>query len=173
MSMSHRFEILDEVLNDFMNSNECRYTMPQMLALPENTIEYIKFFRRDIPYLATVSMYNILGFASKRKLVIQLPSCDFLFKEREGTPVPRQKSPTWISMPEALDHFTGLLDITPDHDKGMCFYNFAAQGVDVIMVSSHSSAPDVMVSYEPDYPYRDDDISTYDDVVRPLPNCSS
>jgi len=148
----HRFETLDEVLHEFILTNARGYAMPDMLALPRNDPVYTKFYHCNVPYLATVRMLQF----DKLRLEIKLPNNGFIYKAKEGASMSRHKSDTWVSLRTAFKYFPKLVGMTPNH-KSAFFYNFEAQRVDILMRSSDSAIPDIMVTYEPGFPYRDDD----------------
>ncbi len=157
----HRFEILDEVMLEFVLTNARGFAMPELLALPKNATEFTKFSHCNVPYLATVRMLSF----DKLRLEIKLPDNGFIYKAKEGASMSRHKSDTWVRLRNVYKHFPKLVEMTPDHQSAAFFYNFGAQRVDILMRSSDSATPDIMISYEPGFPYKDDD-DEYQEAVR-------
>ncbi len=150
----HRFEILGDILDAFLDSNDGGpYKLSELLAMPDNFKRYSKFVHCSIPYMATIKMMPF----KKRQLQIKLPNNGFVYKCKEGDHIARHNSTKWLHLQSTFKYFPSLLNITPDHITASFFYNYEQQRVDFILKSQLDTIPDIMVTYEPGYPYCDDE----------------
>jgi hypothetical protein len=149
----HRFETMEELLLEFLDSNDMAFSMADLQQLKAGDIWYLQFFHCSIPYLATVKM---LRLRKKLQLQIKLPDDGFVYTDKPGTSIARHNSDTWISLPTMVKYLPNLIEMLPDHPNGRFFYNYGAQRVDILLQSPNPFVPNIMVTYEPGFPYRDD-----------------
>jgi hypothetical protein len=149
----HRFETMQEILFEFFDTNVAELPLSELLKLPSGVTRFLKFFHCSIPYLATVSMQ----WHHKLQLVIKLPNDGFFYIEKPGKYWARHNSDTWISLPSMQQYFSNLIQKLPDHTNGKFFYNYKEQRVDIFLKALSWTVPNILVTYEPGYPYRDDD----------------
>ncbi|KAG2491162.1 hypothetical protein HYH03_010375 [Edaphochlamys debaryana] len=156
--------LLDEVFGAFMSSNEFkarRYTAEELItgAPSWGRPKHFKFEHAGIPYLATVDFWE----GPKVDFInIRLPNDGFTYAhsgQREEDEMFRHRCGGWVELDGTL-----LMEFFPNLGKNVgnyftsivFYYNYKEQRIDVQLFTDAPSAPGLQLTFEPGYPYRDD-----------------
>ncbi|KAL6055316.1 hypothetical protein QOT17_016859 [Balamuthia mandrillaris] len=149
----HKFEILDNVFQEFLNTNVRQgktWTLDEMLCDVREKNFYFHYEHDSIPYFATVFLYEA---PDANWLNIKLVNNGFVYQPRLGEPISRHE-------------LQGLLDGKVEYAGGrrVVFYNHQHNRLDIKIwkrtddpsdastSTSTTSLPHLMITYEPGYP---------------------
>jgi hypothetical protein len=150
----HRFELLDAVFQQFLETNIRRgrhYSLDDLLTVGSQKTHF-SYTHDGIPYKATVFMYE---GPDRDCLNIKLNNDGFEYIQKSGGYVfPRHNSDDWVWLEKGRcwDHMTYMKSILRErYPKGSAFYSMAER-LDLEFFSKDSTSPDLMVTFENGYP---------------------
>ena len=150
----HRFELLDAVFQQFLETNNRRgrhYSLDDLFTVGSQKTHF-SYTHDRIPYKATVFMYE---GPDRDCLNIKLSNDGFEYIQKSGGYVfPRHNSDDWVSLEKhrCWDHMTYVKSILCErYPKGSAFYSMAER-LDLEFYSKDSTTPDLMVTFENGYP---------------------
>lgn len=156
----HKFEILDEVLSNFLETNinnRKHRTIAEILAITKYYTGF-KFFHDTGKWHGTVLYLK----DEEPWLNIKLPNNGFVYIPKSGKPISRHKSENWIPLAwnKCLSYMPKTNEFLKDtHDRVVLYYEFAAQRIDIKFKSKNIDVlPNVLVTYERGVPEEDDRI---------------
>jgi hypothetical protein len=157
----HKFQLLEEVFTQFLQTNEYRqqhFTIDALLKLDNTHKKFLKYEHGSVPYLATVFVFD---GPHKPWLNIKLHSDGFAYlpKRREIVP-PRHRCDGWVLltekdwqyMPQLLKTFTSFAN-GQVYQLSRMFYNDTARRLDIKFDSKDDNYNSVVITFEEGYPY--------------------
>lgn len=161
----HKFELFDSVYKAFIDTNTYRgihFTLSQLLETPHK--RFFLFFHRSIPYLARVCPVD---GATGAWVNIKLYNEDFACKTRESVPIALHRSSFGdrVSMGGAHNHpYLSSIQSTlyATHRRMRAFYSFRDSRFDIKIYPHDLQDVHVLLTFEPGYPYTDEDAPACD-----------
>lgn len=161
----HRFELLDEVFTQFLDTNTFRKQHYSLFQIVENATvtRHYRFEHCGVPYLATIFKIEA---EDATWLNIKLPNNGFQYFPKEGFPLERHGKRNWVTFDHerGWNYFTGIkARLFEDYDKVNVFYCAKEHRCDIKLWAKNAKLPNIIISYEPGSPYVDEVI-----YARPL-----
>eukprot|EP00731_Ephydatia_muelleri_P021252 Em0013g979a len=154
----HSFDILDSVLDEFLKTNSWGYVdLSQICSSRLTRKTFLRYVHASIPYLATV--FEVNGTDQKVWVNVKLCNNSFVYVYKPGETIERNNSDGWIQFDECLLHMPILKANL--RNAGFqtidAYYSYDDQRLDIKAWTCEDDAPNLVLTFEPGYPYRDDD----------------
>ncbi|KNC98890.1 uncharacterized protein SPPG_05857 [Spizellomyces punctatus DAOM BR117] len=164
----HQFALLDSVFTSFLDTNRHRgvnYSLERLFTMDNRHNKYFRFMQYDIPYLATVCVYD--DYDGDR-LNIKLHNDGFTYVPKRGRIVPpRHQCDGWVLLEsQGWKDLKGLINAFKSLSDGTAFktcrvfYNHTERRLDIKMNSEVDGYKNVIITFEDGYPYFDDDVES-------------
>lgn len=159
LEKQYQFAMLDEVFTSFLETNKCeglKYNIKNLLAITESHKHFFRYEHASIPYLATV--FIVVGPDSKW---INLKLCNngFVYQTRRGETRQRHNA-EFMSLGEVFDEFEGMQTELSHYFKKVAVFYSNEGRMDIKFSDPIGDTPNLIVTYEPGYPYWDDKAAT-------------
>lgn len=161
-SRFHRFEILDEVFKDFLETNsrsgrrgQEHLTLGNLLHINHTNPRYFRYEHAGIPYLATVFLHE-----DTNGDWVNVKLCNngfFYVTKRVNCPISRHNEKDWILLNSAFDYFTSTKAFLKDHYSSYrCFYHNKHRFDMKFFNPKNGLDRNLIVTYEDGTPYNDE-----------------
>ncbi len=154
------FEILDEVFNCFIATNERKgkhWSWDDIITIETEHPRYFTFKHDEIKYLATV--VRVDSPSNGEWLNIKLVNNGFVYIQRSGRGVFRgQLNDDWIVLDQSTGYryFQHLRAQTPDYGQVKVYYS-ADHRLDIKLYTNNPNRPNLQITFEDGYPYEEGD----------------
>lgn len=150
-----KFELLDEVFSEFLSSNRRNVTLQHILTFPKGAYPgdrmYTTFFHAEIPYMATVFLYDKNG---QEWVNVKLNNDGFWYGHILGSYVSRHNHTKWIRLDQKYHrYFETVIRAFQETHKVVIYYNQHLKRVDVKLFAIEPAVhKHVVLTFEPGYP---------------------